>query len=100
VKIVKDINELEKAVEGMLGKLLKTFQCPDGKPVNRVWIEKATNIDKEYYLSITLDRARSKPIVMASAAGGMEIEEVAKENPEAILIEEVDPATLTPLSLR
>jgi len=91
VKIVKSMEELEQAVEGMLGKVLKTFQCPDGKPVNRVWIEKATNIDKEYYLSITLDRARSKPVLMASAAGGMEIEEIAKENPEAIIIEEIDP---------
>ncbi len=91
VKIVKDMDELEKAVEGMLGKVLKTFQCPDGKPVNRVWIEKATAIDKEFYLSITLDRARSKPVLMASAAGGMEIEEIAKENPEAIIIEEIDP---------
>lgn len=91
VKIVKSMEELEKAVEGMLGKVLKTFQCPDGKPVNRVWIERATNIDKEFYLSITLDRARSKPVLMASAAGGMEIEEIAKENPEAIIIEEIDP---------
>jgi len=91
VKIVKSMEELEQAVEGMLGKVLKTFQCPDGKPVNRIWIEKATNIDKEYYLSITLDRARSKPVLMASAAGGMEIEEIAKENPEAIIIEEIDP---------
>jgi len=91
VKIVKNMDELEQAVEGMLGKVLKTFQCPDGKPVNRVWIEKATAIDKEFYLSITLDRARSKPVLMASAAGGMEIEEIAKENPEAIIIEEIDP---------
>ncbi len=91
VKIVKNMEELEQAVEGMLGKVLKTFQCPDGKPVNRVWIEKATAIDKEFYLSITLDRARSKPVLMASAAGGMEIEEIAKENPEAIIIEEIDP---------
>ncbi len=91
VKIVKNMEELEEAVEGMLGKVLKTFQCPDGKPVNRVWIEKATAIDREFYLSITLDRARSKPVLMASAAGGMEIEEIAKENPEAIIIEEIDP---------
>ncbi len=91
VKIVKNMEELQQAVEGMLGKVLKTFQCPDGKPVNRVWIEKATAIDREYYLSITLDRARSKPVIMASAAGGMEIEEIAKENPDAIIIEEIDP---------
>ena len=91
VKIVKNMEELEQAVEGMLGKVLKTFQCPDGKPVSRVWIEKATAIDKEFYLSITLDRARSKPVIMASSAGGMEIEEIAKENPEAIIIEVIDP---------
>ncbi|AAC07508.1 ADP-forming succinate--CoA ligase subunit beta [Aquifex aeolicus] len=91
VKIVKDMDELEKAVESLLGKVLKTFQCPDGKPVNRVLIEKATNIDKEYYLAITLDRSKSKPVIMASAAGGMEIEEIVKENPEAIIIETIDP---------
>jgi len=92
VKVVRDGKELTDAVKSMLGKTLKTFQCPDGKPVSRVWIEKATVIDKEYYLSITLDRARRKPVLMASAAGGMEIEEIAKENPEAILIEYIDPS--------
>ncbi len=92
VKIVKSMEELESAVEGMLGKVLKTFQCPDGKPVNRVWIERATAIERELYLSVTLDRARAKPVMMASAAGGMEIEEIARENPDAILIEEIDPA--------
>ncbi|RUM29781.1 MAG: ADP-forming succinate--CoA ligase subunit beta [Aquifex sp.] len=91
VKIVKNMEELEKAVEGLLGNVLKTFQCPDGKPVNRVLIEKATNIDKEYYLAITLDRSKSKPVIMVSAAGGMEIEEIVKENPEAIIIETIDP---------
>ncbi len=92
VKLVKNEQELEDAVRGMLGRVLKTFQCPDGKPVNRVWIEKATAIEKEYYLSITLDRAKSKPIIMASAEGGMEIEEVAKEKPQAILMMHIDPA--------
>jgi len=91
VKLVKSMEELETAVGGMLGKVLKTFQCPDGKPVNRVWIEKATPIEKEYYLSITLDRAVSKPVLMASAEGGMEIEEVAKEKPEAIHMLHIDP---------
>jgi Succinyl-CoA synthetase, beta subunit len=91
VKLVKSMEELETAVEGMLGKVLKTFQCPDGKPVNRVWIEKATPIEKEYYLSITLDRSVSKPVLMASAEGGMEIEEVAKEKPEAIHMLHIDP---------
>jgi Succinyl-CoA synthetase, beta subunit len=91
VKLVKNMEELETAVESMLGKVLKTFQCPDGKPVNRVWIEKATPIEKEYYLSITLDRSVSKPVLMVSAEGGMEIEEVAKEKPEAIHMLHIDP---------
>jgi len=91
VKVVKSEEELEKAVNELLGKVLKTFQCPDGKPVNRVLIERATNIDKEYYLAITLDRSKSKPVIMASAAGGMEIEEIVKENPEAIIIQTIDP---------
>lgn len=91
VKIVKNVEELQQAVETLLGKVLKTFQCPDGKPVNRVLIEKATNIDKEYYLAITLDRSQSKPVIMASAAGGMEIEEIVKENPDAIIIKTIDP---------
>ncbi|NPA14062.1 MAG: ADP-forming succinate--CoA ligase subunit beta [Aquificae bacterium] len=91
VKIVKNMDELEEAVASMLGKVLKTFQCPDGKPVTRVLIEKATNIDKEYYAAITLDRSKSKPVLMASAAGGMEIEEIVKENPDAIIIETIDP---------
>ncbi len=91
VKIVKNMDELEEAVSSLLGKTLKTFQCPDGKPVTRVLIEKATDIDKEYYVAITLDRSKSKPVLMASAAGGMEIEEIVKENPDAIIIETVDP---------
>jgi succinyl-CoA synthetase beta subunit len=91
VKIVKNMDELEEAVASLLGKTLKTFQCPDGKPVTRVLIEKATNIDKEYYVAITLDRSKSKPVLMASAAGGMEIEEIVKENPDAIIIETIDP---------
>lgn len=92
VKLVKNEEELREAVEGMLGKVLKTFQCPEGKLVSRVWIERATDISQEFYLSITLDRSRSKPVIMGSSAGGMEIEEIVKENPEAIIMEEIDPA--------
>ncbi|NPB05020.1 MAG: ADP-forming succinate--CoA ligase subunit beta [Aquificae bacterium] len=91
VKIVKNMDELEDAVASLLGKTLKTFQCPEGKPVTRVLIEKATDIDKEYYAAITLDRSKSKPVLMVSAAGGMEIEEIVKENPDAIIIETIDP---------
>ncbi len=101
VKIVKDMEELKEAVESMLGTVLKTFQCPEGKPVNRVWIEKATAIDKEYYLGITLDRSSEKNVLIASASGGMEIEEVAKEDPTAIITEVIDPVVgLMPYQLR
>ncbi len=101
VKIVKDMEELKEAVEGLLGTVLKTFQCPEGKPVNRVWIEKATAIDKEYYLGITLDRSSEKHVLIASASGGMEIEEVAKEDPTAIITEVIDPVVgLMPYQLR
>jgi len=92
VKVVKDIQELEDYVSSILGKKLKTFQTgPEGLPVSRVYIEEATNIDKEYYVSITLDRSKSKLILMASAEGGMEIEEVAAKNPDAIIKVEIDP---------
>lgn len=101
VKIVKDMEELKEAVESMLGTVLKTFQCPEGKPVNRVWIEKATAIDKEYYLGITLDRSSERHVLIASASGGMEIEEVAKEDPTAIITEVIDPVVgLMPYQLR
>ncbi len=92
VKVVKNIQELEDYVSSILGKKLKTFQTgPEGLPVSRVYIEEATNIDKEYYVSITLDRSKSKLILMASAEGGMEIEEVAAKNPDAIIKIEIDP---------
>jgi len=92
VKVVKSMDELENYVSSILGKKLKTFQTgPEGLPVSRVYIEEATNIDKEYYVSITLDRSKSKLILMASAEGGMEIEEVAAKNPDAIIKIEVDP---------
>ncbi len=101
VKIVKNMEELKEAVENMLGTVLKTFQCPEGKPVNRVWIEKATAIDKEYYLGITLDRSSERHVLIASASGGMEIEEVAKEDPTAIITEVIDPVVgLMPYQLR
>ena len=92
VKVVKNLDELQDYVSSILGKKLATFQTgPEGLPVSRIYIEEATNIDKEYYVSITLDRSKSKLILMASAEGGMEIEEVAAKNPEAIIKVEIDP---------
>ena len=92
VKLANNLDEVQKYAAELLGKTLVTFQTgPEGLPVSRIYIEEGTNIDKEYYVAITLDRSKSKLIIMASAEGGMEIEEVAATNPEAIITEEIDP---------
>ena len=93
VKVVKDPEEAEKAAEKILGMNLVTHQTgPEGRQVKKVLIEEGMEIKKELYLGITIDRASSKPVIMASKAGGVEIEEVAKKTPERILKETVDPA--------
>jgi len=77
----------------MLGSTLVTIQTgPEGKVVNRLYLEQGIDIDRELYLAILLDRSVSRNIVMASTEGGMEIEKVAEETPEKILREEIDPA--------
>ncbi len=92
VKIANNIDEVQEYAAELLGKTLVTFQTgPEGLPVSRIYIEEATKIAKEYYVAITLDRSKSKPIIMASAEGGMEIEEVAATNPEAIITEVIEP---------
>ena len=75
----------------MLGMTLVTHQTgPEGRVVRRLLIEETLPIEKELYLGIVIDRAEAKPVFMASAAGGMEIEQVAAENPDAILKEYID----------
>jgi len=92
VKLAKSIEEVQQIASELLGKKLATFQTgPEGLPVSRLYIEEATAIDKEFYVAITLDRSKSKPIIMVSAAGGMEIEEVAATNPEAIITQTIEP---------
>ena len=82
-----------KLANRMLGSTLVTIQTgPEGKQVNRLYIEQGIDIDRELYLSVLLDRATSRNIVMASVEGGTEIEEVAANAPEKIITEEVDPA--------
>jgi len=77
----------------MLGSTLVTIQTGDeGKVVNRLYVEQGIEIDRELYLAVLLDRARSRNIVMASTEGGVEIEKVAEETPEKILKAEIDPA--------
>jgi len=92
VKIAHYPYEVVTATESLLGKPLITKQTgPDGVVVNQVLIEEGIDIDREYYLSIAIDRSIAKPIVIFSQAGGMDIEEVATQSPELILKEHVDP---------
>ncbi|GBD91456.1 succinyl-CoA ligase [ADP-forming] subunit beta [bacterium BMS3Abin04] len=93
VKIAKNLREVRKFAKDMLGMTLVTHQTgPAGKVVKRLLIEQGINIDKELYVGITLDRAQSKNVLMASTEGGVEIEKVAAETPELIIKETVDPA--------
>jgi succinyl-CoA synthetase beta subunit len=92
VKIAKSVAEAADLAGKMLGMTLITHQTgPEGRIVHRLLIEETLPIDKELYLGILIDRAEGKPVFMASAAGGMEIEQVAAERPEAILKQYVDP---------
>ena len=92
VKVAKDANEAAVIAEKILGMTLITHQTgPEGRLVQRLLVEETLPIDKELYLGIVLDRGTGKIIFMASAAGGMDIEEVAAHNPDAILKEVIDP---------
>tara|TARA_A100001011_G_scaffold284105_1_gene294529 strand:+ start:27 stop:1187 length:1161 start_codon:yes stop_codon:yes gene_type:complete len=85
VKLVKDLNELEKEAKNMMGKTLVTHQTgPEGKEVKRLYIEEASDIFKEFYLSCLIDRESSKIVFISSLAGGMDIEKVASEEPSKI----------------
>ena len=94
VKIAKSVAEAAEIAGKMLGMKLVTHQTgPEGKEVHSLLIEETLPIERELYLGIVLDRAEARPVFMASAAGGMEIEQVAAENPEAIIKEYIDPGT-------
>jgi succinyl-CoA synthetase beta subunit len=93
IKLADDAAGAEAAAKQILGMHLKTPQTPpEGILVRSVWVERASAIDRELYLSMTLDRTRSTHVVMASQAGGMEIEEVAERTPEKIIREWTHPA--------
>ncbi len=93
IKLADDAAAAEAAARQILGMRLKTPQTPpEGIEVKRVLVEEASPIRQELYLSVTLDRARATPVVMASEAGGMEIEEGAAKSPEKILREWAHPA--------
>ena len=94
VKVVKSIDDVRKEAERMLGMTLVTHQTgPQGKLVQRLYIEEGTAIAKELYLSILVDRATSQVAFIVSTEGGMNIEEVAHDTPEKITTVHVDPAT-------
>jgi succinyl-CoA synthetase beta subunit len=94
VKLAKSPDEAASLAEKILGMRLVTPQTgEEGRIVRRLLIEEGLDIKRELYLSFLVDRAAAAPVFMASAAGGMEIEEVAKTNPEAILPETIHPAT-------
>jgi len=102
VRLVEDEEALREAVDALLGSRLVTHQTgPEGLPVHTVLVERATPIQHEYYVGLLVDRARERVSVMASAAGGMDIEQVAADSPGKILVEAVDPVTgLMPFQAR
>jgi succinyl-CoA synthetase beta subunit len=92
VKLARSVEEAVHIADNMLGKTLVTKQTgPDGRVVSTVLVAAAEDIEKEFYLAVLLDRAVSKPLIMASTEGGMDIEEVAERHPEKIVREHVDP---------
>lgn len=93
VKLANNLEEVKQHAQAILGMQLITHQTgPEGQLVRKVWVEKASSIQKELYISIVLDRAKSMPVIMASTEGGMDIEEVADKTPEKIIKVWVDPA--------
>ena len=92
VKIAKSVDEAGQIAAKILGMTLITHQTgPEGRVVRRLLVEETLPIERELYLGIVIDRAEARPVFMASAAGGMEIEEVAAKDPDAILKAYIDP---------
>ena len=86
VKLVRSADEAREAATSILGMNLKTHQTgPEGQLVRTLWVEAGSDIAKEYYIGIAIDRELSMPVMMASSEGGMEIEQVADESPDKIL---------------
>src|ERR1700730_3100481 len=92
VKLARTPEEAEKIAASMIGMTLVTHQTgPEGRVVGRVLVEEGLQMQRELYLSLLLDRAAGKPVMMASAAGGMDIEEVAERTPEKIVRVYIEP---------
>ncbi len=94
VKVVKSVEEVKEKAAAILGMTLVTHQTgPEGRVVKRLYVESGSNIKKEYYLSLVMDRATKTIVIMASTEGGMDIEEVAEHQPDKIISVKVDQAT-------
>src|SRR5437870_6659421 len=94
VKLVKSIEDVRKEATRLLGSILVTHQTgPHGKQVNRLYIEDGSAIEKEFYLSMLVDRVSSRIAIVVSTEGGMDIEKVAHDTPEKIVTVTVDPVT-------
>ena len=92
VKLARDLDTVRSATADMLGQRLVTKQTgPEGLPIESVYVETGSDIEREIYLSLTLNRERGRIAVIASEAGGMDIEEVAEHTPEKILRVDISP---------
>lgn len=92
VRVVRSVNDLIHAVNNLLGSCLVTYQnAPDGQMVTRLLVEETLDIAREIYLSLTVDRESERIVLVASGSGGMEIEEIARTDPDKILREVCDP---------
>ncbi len=102
VRIAKSVDEVKEFAEQMLGSTLVTLQTgPKGKQVNRIYVEQGSAIEKEFYLSMLVDRETSRVAIVASTEGGMDIEKVAHDTPEKIVTIMVDPvANICPHHVR
>src|SRR5262245_7094740 len=102
VKVVKSIDDVKKEAKRLLGSKLVTHQTgPAGKEVNRLYIEEGAAIEREFYLSLLVDRESSRIAFVVSTEGGMNIDEVAAETPEKILTFTIDPvANICPYHVR
>jgi succinyl-CoA synthetase beta subunit len=102
VKVVKSVEDVEKEAKRLLGSTLVTHQTgPKGKVVNRLYVEEGSAIDKEFYLSMLVDRESSRVAIVVSTEGGMDIEKVAHDTPEKIITITVDPvANICPHHVR
>ena len=97
VKLIKNFSELKTEAKKMMGKILVTHQTgPEGKEVKRLYIEEASDISKEFYLSCLIDRETSKIAFISSTEGGMDIEKVASETPDKIITNKIDLKTKGP----